>query len=129
MLTGEMGEVFLRSLFAFLLGGGLCVITQILIDKTNLSSAKILVGFVVFGVLLGALNVYEWLLDNFGCGITLPLCGFGGAVAVGVREAVSELGALGIIKGAFVASAAGCTAALLMGFLMSLFFKAKPKRL
>ena len=118
-----------KATLAFLFGGGLSVIAQILIDKTSLTPAKILVSFVLFGVLLGSLNLYEPLFNTFGAGASLPLIGYGGGIARGVREAIEKEGFLGVIKGSFCASAVGCTASLIFGFLAAIFFKSKPKKL
>ena len=112
---------------AFLVGGLLCLIGQILIDKTKLSPARILVGYVVAGVILGGLGVYEPLADFAGAGATVPLTGFGYTLAKGVREAVTEDGFLGIFGGGLKATACGITAAIIAGLLVSLIFKAKDK--
>ena len=112
---------------AFLVGGFLCLIGQILIDKTRLTPARILVSYVVVGVILGGLGLYGPLVDYAGAGATVPLTGFGNTLAKGVREAVDEKGFLGIFTGGLTASAGGITAALLSGFLASLFFKARDK--
>lgn len=114
---------------AFIVGGVLCAAAQILIDKTQLTPARILVGYVVFGVFLGAVGLYEPLLRFAGCGISVPLIGFGGTVARGVREAIAEKGALGILSGGLSATAAGISAALVFGYLVAIFFKGKPKEL
>ncbi len=121
--------MLIKSLLAFLVGGILCVIAQILIDKTSLTPAKILVSYVVAGVFLGAIGLYKPLFDMSGCGASLPLVGFGANVAKGVKEAIDTDGAFGILRGAFSAAAVGCTTSLVLGFIMSLFFKGKPKRL
>lgn len=121
--------MLIKSLFAFLVGGLFCVIAQILIDKTALTPAKILVFYVVGGVVIGGFGLFEPLFELSGCGASLPLVGFGANVAKGVRRAISEMGAMGILSGAFSAAAIGCTASLLLGFIASLFFKGKPKRL
>ena len=118
-----------RLFLAFLVGGAFCALAQILIDKTKLTPARILVCYVVLGVVMGAVGIYEPLFEAVGCGISLPLVGFGGAVAKGVREAVDGDGLLGVIKGPFTAMSAGVNVALILGFLSSLFFKGKPKRL
>ena len=110
-------------------GGLLCAIAQLVIDLTPLTPARILVATVCIGVLLGALGIYDKLFDLCGCGVSVPLLGFGGNIAKGVREAIDKEGALGILKGAFTSSAAGCTAALLSGFLSALIFRGKPKRM
>ena len=121
--------MLIKSLIAFLIGGLLCVVAQILIDKTSLTPAKILVSFVVIGVFLGAVGLYEPLFEFAGCGVSVPLLGYGGNVAKGVKEAVDEVGAMGILSGAFTASSIGCAAALFSGFFLSLFFKGKSKKL
>jgi stage V sporulation protein AE len=112
---------------AFFVGGILCLIGQILIDKTELTPARILVSYVVIGVLLGGLGIYEKLADFAGAGATVPLTGFGNTLAKGVREAVDKDGFLGIFTGGLKASAGGITAAVVGGLLMSLLFKAKDK--
>lgn len=117
------------SLLAALAGGLLCVAAQLLIDLTPLTPARILVLYVSFGVLLGAVGLYEPLHEIFGCGVSVPLIGFGGTIAHGVKDAVDTSGALGILTGGFTAASAGCTAALLFGYLASLLFMGKPKRL
>ena len=121
--------MLIKSLLAFLVGGLFCVIAQILIDKTALTPAKILVFYVVSGVALGGLGLFEPLFKLSGCGASLPLVGFGANVAKGVRRAIVESGAMGILSGAFSAAAIGCTVSLLLGLIASLFFKGKPKRL
>ncbi len=112
---------------AFLVGGLLCLIGQILIDKTKLTPARILVSYVVIGVLLGAVGLYQPLVDFAGAGASVPLTGFGNTLAKGVREAVDEDGFLGIFTGGLKASAGGITAAILAGLVASLLFKAKDK--
>lgn len=112
---------------AFLVGGALCVIGQILIDKTKLTPARILVSYVVIGVILGAIGVYEPLVEFAGAGASVPLTGFGNLIAKGVRKAVDEKGFLGILTGGLTASAGGITAAVLAGLLASFLFKAKDK--
>lgn len=121
--------MIIKSLLAFLVGGLLCVIAQILIDKTSFTPAKILVSFVVFGVFLGGIGVFEPLFEFAGCGASVPLLGFGGTVAKGVKEAVDTKGIFGAMGGAFSAAAIGCTASLILGFVISLFFRGKSKRL
>ena len=120
----DIQKVFL----AFLLGGAICVVAQLLIDLTRLTPARILVLYVSLGVLLGGVGLYEPLFNIFGAGISVPLIGFGGAVARGVNEAIKESGAIGILTGPFTASAAGCSAALVFGYLTALISKGKPKR-
>ena len=112
---------------AFLVGGLLCLIGQILIDKTKLTPARILVSYVVLGVFLGAIGVYKPLVEFAGAGATVPLTGFGNTLAKGVREAVQQDGFLGIFTGGLKASAGGITAAIAAGLLASLFFKPKDK--
>lgn len=128
-MPGKDFILLISSLIAFGVGGILCVIAQILIDKTALTPAKILVFYVVFGVFLGACGIYKPLFEFAGCGASLPLIGFGGGVAEGVREAVDREGIFGVLGGAFSAAAVGCTVSLLLGFIASLFFKGKSKRL
>jgi stage V sporulation protein AE len=112
---------------AFLVGGLLCLIGQILIDKTKLTPARILVGYVVAGVILGGLGCYEKLAEFSGAGATVPLTGFGNTLAKGVREAVDERGFLGIFTGGLKSTSGGITAAILSGLVMSFLFKAKDK--
>ena len=112
---------------AFLVGGALCLAGQILIDKTKLSPARILVGYVVCGVLLGAVGVYEPLAEFAGAGATVPLTGFGYTLAKGVKKAVTEDGLLGIFGGGLKATACGITAAIIAGLLVSLIFKPRDK--
>ena len=112
---------------AFLVGGALCLIGQVLIDKTKLSPARILVGYVVCGVLLGAIGVYEPLVDFAGAGASVPLTGFGYTLAKGVKKAVTEDGFLGIFGGGLKATACGITAAIIAGLVVSLIFKPKDK--
>lgn len=112
---------------AFIVGGLLCLIGQILIDKTKLTPARILVSYVVMGVFLGAIGVYQSLVDFAGAGATVPLTGFGNTLAKGVKEAIQEDGFLGIFTGGLKAAAGGITAAILAGLLASILFKAKDK--
>ena len=112
---------------AFLVGGALCLIGQILIDKTKLTPARILVSYVVAGVVLGGMGIYRYLADFGGAGATVPLTGFGYNLAKGVKEAVDKDGFLAIFTGGLKASAGGITAAILAGLLCSLIFKAKDK--
>ena len=111
-------------LWAFLVGGGLCVIGQLLIDLTALTPARILVGYVVAGVALSAAGLYEPLADFAGCGATVPLFGFGYTMANGVREAVAESGLLGAFTGGLQASAGGIAAAVFFSFMAALLFNA-----
>lgn len=112
---------------AFLIGGAFCLIGQILIDKTKLTPARILVSYVVIGVLLGAIGVYEPLQEFAGAGATVPLTGFGYNLAKGVKEAVNQDGFIGILSGGLKATAGGIAAAITAGLLVSLIFKAKDK--
>ncbi len=112
---------------AFLVGGAFCLIGQILIDKTKLTPARILVSYVVIGVFLGAIGVYEPLADFAGAGATVPLTGFGYNLAKGVKEAVQSDGFLGIFTGGLKACAGGIAAAVFAGLLVSLIFKPKDK--
>ncbi len=112
---------------AFLVGGLFCLIGQILIDKTKLTPARILVSYVVIGVFLGAIGVYEPIVKFAGAGATVPLTGFGYNIAKGVREAIGEDGFLGVLTGGLKATAGGITAAIAAGLLASFLFKAKDK--
>lgn len=112
---------------AFLIGGAFCLIGQILIDKTKLTPARILVSYVVVGVILGGVGLYEPLIDFAGAGATVPLTGFGSVLAKGVKEAVDEKGFIGILTGGLKACAGGITAAVVAGLIASLIFKDKDK--
>ena len=112
---------------AFIVGGFLCLIGQLLIDKTNLTPARILVSYVVSGVFFTAVGIYAPLVDFAGAGATVPLTGFGYCLATGVQEAVDTDGFLGIFTGGLKATAGGITAAIVGGLLASLIFKAKDK--
>ena len=112
---------------AFLVGGGICLLAQLLIDYTKLTPAKILVSFVVLGVILGGIGIYQPLVDFAGAGASVPLLGFGNTLARGVREAVQEDGFLGILTGGLKATAGGITVAITAGLLASLIFKPKDK--
>ena len=112
---------------AFLCGGILCVIGQILIDRTKLTPARILVCYVTAGVALSALGLYQPLADWAGAGATVPLTGFGHLLAKGVKKAVAEKGLLGALTGGVTAAAGGITAAIFFGFVAALIAKAKPK--
>lgn len=117
----------MEYLKAFLVGGGICLLAQLLIDYTKLTPAKILVSFVVLGVFLGGLGIYQPLVDFAGAGASVPLLGFGNTLAKGVREAVQEDGFLGILTGGLKATAGGITVAITAGLLASLLFKPKDK--
>ena len=110
-------EIVLRLLWAFLIGGAFCVVAQILIDKTKLTPARILVSFVVAGVLLGAVGIYRPLAEFAGAGATTPLTGFGYLIYKGVREAVNEKGLIGAFTGGLSAAAGGTAAALVFGLV------------
>ena len=112
---------------AFVIGGLFCVIGQLLIDKTKLTPARILVSYVVFGVLLTAIGIYKPLVDFAGAGATVPLTGFGYCLANGVKEAIDTDGFLGIFTGGLKATAGGIAAAVFCGLIVSLIFKAKDK--
>ena len=118
----------MEYLNAFLCGGILCAIGQILIDKTQLTPARILTGYVVAGVLLSALGLYQPIVDWGGAGATVPLTGFGHALAKGVKKAVAEQGWLGIFTGGLTATAGGIAAAVVFGVIMAAIFKAGDKR-
>lgn len=119
--------MFIDCLKAFLIGGLICVIGQILIDKTKLTPARILVSFVVLGVILTAIGIYEPLVDFAGAGATVPLTGFGYTLAEGVKKAVAEHGLIGALTGGLIATAGGITAAITFGLLASLFSKPRIK--
>ena len=120
-------DMILPYIWAFLVGGVLCVVAQILIDRTKLTPARILVVYVVAGVVLGGIGVYGPLVELAGAGATTPLTGFGYLVSKGVREAVDEKGLLGALTGGITAAAGGIAAALVFGYLACLLFKGKPK--
>ena len=120
-------ELFGEYARAFLCGGLLCLIGQVLIDRTKLTPARILVAYVVAGVVLGGLGVYRYLADFGGAGATVPLTGFGYLLARGTAKAVAEQGALGALTGGVTAAAGGIAAAVFFGLLAALIFKAKPK--
>lgn len=120
-------EILLSCAKSFAVGGALCVIGQLLIDKTRLTPARILTAYVVAGVLLGALGLYQRFADWAGAGACVPLTGFGNTLARGVREAVEEHGVLGAFTGGITASSAGIAAAVFFGFLVSLVFKPRDK--
>ena len=117
----------MEYLKAFIVGGVLCLIGQVLIDKTQLTPARILVGYVTAGVLLGAIGLYEPLIDFAGSGASVPLTGFGNLLATGVRKAINEDGFLGILTGGLKASSGGITAAIIFGLISGIFFKAKDR--
>ena len=112
----------------FLVGGALCLVGQLLLDKTKLTPARILSIYVVAGVLLGAVGVYEPFAKWAGAGATVPLLGFGSLLAKGVREAVAAKGVLGAFTGGFTAAAAGLCAAVFFGAIVALIFKSREKK-
>ncbi|MBQ8974329.1 MAG: stage V sporulation protein AE [Oscillospiraceae bacterium] len=120
-------EIFLTYFKTFLVGGALCLIGQVLIDKTNLTPARILTSYVVAGVLLGGIGVYQPFADWAGAGATIPLTGFGNALAQGVRKAVAQDGSVGIFTGGFTAAAGGICAAVFFSLIFALIFRAKEK--
>jgi len=117
----------MKYFWAFVVGGILCAIAQILIDKTKLTPARILTGYVVAGVFLGAVGLYAPLIELAGNGAATPLTGFGYLIAKGVREAVEEKGAIGILTGGLTASAAGISAAMFFSLIASIIFKGRQK--
>ena len=112
---------------AFVIGGAFCVIAQILIDKTKLTPARILVAYVVAGVLLGAVGLYAPLAEFAGAGATTPLTGFGFLISKGIKKAVDERGLLGVLTGALTAASGGTAAALIFGFIAACITGSKPK--
>ena len=117
----------MEYLKAFVIGGIFCLLGQILIDKTKLTPARILVGYVVAGVFLGAIGMYKPLVEFAGAGATVPLTGFGYTLTKGVKEAIQQDGLIGILTGGLKATAGGITAAIIAGLLMSFLFKARDK--
>lgn len=120
-------DLLFPYLKAFAVGGLLCVIGQLLIDYTRLTPARILTGYVVAGVALGALGLYQPLADWAGAGATVPLTGFGNALAKGVRKAVAEQGLLGVFTGGFTAASGGICAAMFFALLVALLFRPRDK--
>ena len=112
---------------AFIVGGALCVAGQILIDKTKLTPARILVSYVVIGVILGALGIYKPFAEFAGAGATVPLTGFGYTLSKGVKEAIDKDGVIGILTGGLKATAGGISAAIVFGLVVSLIFRPKDK--
>ena len=119
---------FVLLLRCFIVGGLICIIGQILIDKTKLTSARILVVFVTVGVILGGLGIYKYVIDFAGCGATVPLLGFGANLAKGAIESASDQGVLGAFIGGVKASAGGIAAAVFFGYIASLIAKPKIKK-
>lgn len=120
-------EMLMSYLKVFLTGGVLCLIAQILIAKTKLTPARILVGYVVAGVILGALGIYEHVVEFGKAGATVPLTGFGYSLSQGVKTAIEEKGFIGILTGGITATAAGVTAAIFFGYLFAIIFKPHMK--
>ena len=120
-------ELFMEYARAFLCGGVLCLIGQLLIDKTPLTPAKILVTYVVSGVVLGGLGLYKYVVEFGGAGATVPLTGFGFLLSKGVAKAVEEQGVLGALTGGVTAAAGGIAASIFFGYLAALVYKSKPK--
>lgn len=120
-------DTVLEYVRAFLCGGLLCLIGQVLIDKTALTPARILVAYVVSGVVLGGLGIYKYVVEFGGAGATVPLTGFGYLLSKGVEKAVDEQGILGALTGGLTAAAAGIGAAIFFGYLVALIFKPKSK--
>lgn len=120
-------DIFAQFIRAFIVGGILCVIAQILIDKTKLTPARILVSYVVVGVMLGAIGIYKPLIDFAGAGASVPLTGFGYLISDGVRRAVDEQGLLGALTGGIGAASGGIAAALIFGYISAIFFKGRRR--
>ncbi|MDO4747580.1 MAG: stage V sporulation protein AE [Eubacteriales bacterium] len=117
----------MQYFYAFLVGGAICLVGQLLIDKTKLTPARILTGYVVTGVFVSALSLYQPIVDFAGAGATVPLCGFGHLMAQGVKTAVDQHGILGVLSGGLIAGATGITAAIVFGLIASLLSKSKEK--
>ena len=125
--VAQLTEIIISLLKAFLVGGLICTVGQLLIDFTKMTPAKILVSFVVIGVILGALGIYEPLVKWAGSGATLPLTGFGYALANGTKEAVMEDGLMGALGGPLASSSVGIMAAVISGLIASVFARSKDK--
>ena len=119
--------IFLDYVYAFAVGGAFCVVAQILIDKTKLTPARILVAFVVSGVVLGGMGIYKYIADFAGAGASVPLTGFGYALSEGVKKAIDEKGAIGILTGGLSATTAGIATSMVLALLTALIFKSKNK--
>ena len=119
--------MFMNYLWAFVIGGLFCAVGQALIDYTKLTPARILVSYVVAGVVLGAFDLYKPLVDFAGAGATVPLTGFGNVLVEGVKQAIDEKGFLGVLTGGLTGAAGGITAAILFGLLTALIFRPKEK--
>lgn len=124
-----MQDLIFDCVKAFLVGGAFCIVAQLLIDLTAITPARILVLYVCGGVFLSAVGIFEPLRRFAGCGASVPLVGFGGLIAKGVREAIEQDGLMGVLAGPLTSASAGIAAALTFGFLAAVFFKGKPKTL
>lgn len=122
-----MTDFLLKLLYAFIAGGFLCAVAQVLIDRTKLTPARILVSYVVAGVILTALGIYAPLVELAGNGATTPMTGFGYLLARGVEKAVDERGLIGVMTGGLTGAAGGITAAMFFGLIAALIFRGKPK--
>ncbi len=120
-------ETFLNYVWAFVIGGAICVVAQLLIDLTPLTPARVLVAYVCAGVVLTAFGIYKPLVEFAGCGATVPLIGFGYSLATGVRHAVAERGLIGVLTGPLCAASAGIAASLIFGWITAVVFRGKPK--
>ncbi|MGN0567484.1 MAG: stage V sporulation protein AE [Acutalibacteraceae bacterium] len=120
-------DIFLDLLKAFLVGGAICAVGQILMDTTKLTPGRILVAFVVLGVVLGGIGIYAPLVEWAGAGATIPLTGFGFAMVKGTKEAIAQSGPIGILTGPLTSASAGVTVAILCGLIVSLIAKPKEK--
>ena len=120
-------DTVIKYVIVFSVGGSICVAAQILLDRTKLTPARILVSYVVIGVVLGGIGFYEKAVELAGAGVTVPLTGFGYNISKGVREAVDKQGLLGALTGPLTAASGGTAAALVFGYIAALIFKAKPK--
>lgn len=121
--------MLIQALISFLVGGTICAICEVLLALTKLTPARILVGLVTVGIFLGAVGLYEPLLAFAETGVSVPLLGFGGVIASGVKEAIETYGFLGIFKGPLTAASAGVGVALVFSFVASLFFRSHPKKM
>lgn len=121
-------EMFLQYLYVFLVGGFVCMLGQILVIKTKMTTARILVSFVTLGVFLEAIGVYDYIFDFAKAGISVPIVGFGASLAKGAIKAVGEKGILGIFTGGLEATAGGIAAAIIFAFIVALIFKPRTKK-
>ena len=123
----DISGMIMEYVWAFVIGGAFCVIAQILIDKTSLTPARILVSYVVAGVILGGIGLYAPLVEFAGAGATTPLTGFGYLISKGVKKAVEERGLIGALTGGLTAASGGIAAAIIFGYIAALFSRGKPK--